>query len=92
MSTKTEVLSGLQAYLAEFPARDDSKEPMEHSHEGSEFLFLLQGQLALRFQGVEHELNEGDSVYMESIEMHGYRSLSESPARAIVVTLPPRGV
>ena len=82
---------GLQAYLADFPVRETPDMP-EHSHEGSEFLFVLQGQLTVRFQGNDHELNEGDSLYMEAIESHGYRATSEQGARAIVVTLPPRGI
>ena len=81
---------GMQAYLAEFPARE-THEVAEHSHEGAEFLFVLEGPLGLRFQGHEHVLNVGDSVYMESLEQHGYRACSEAGARAIVVTLPPRG-
>lgn len=80
---------GMQAYLADFPARETPDIP-EHSHEGAEFLFILEGMLTLRFQGHEHELNQGDSVYMESIEAHGYRARSENGARAIVITLPPR--
>lgn len=82
---------GMQAYLAHFPPRDSPECP-EHSHEGAEFLYILEGDLTLRFQGHEHQLHEGDSVYMESIELHGYRARSDKGARAIVVTLPPRGV
>lgn len=82
---------GLQAYMAIFAPREPADFP-EHSHEGAEFLFVLEGQLTIRFQGVDHELNDGDSVYMESIESHGYRATSEGGARALVVTLPPRGV
>lgn len=81
---------GMQAYLADFPVREGIDFP-EHSHEGAEFLFVLEGSLLLRFQGHEHELSEGDSVYMESIESHGYKAISENGARAVVVTLPPRG-
>lgn len=82
---------GMQAYLAEFPPREAPDYP-EHSHEGAEFIYVLEGQLTLRYQGREYELNSGDSVYMESIEAHGYRARSENGARAVVVTLPPRGV
>jgi transcriptional regulator with XRE-family HTH domain len=82
---------GMQAYLADFPVYELA-EIEEHSHEGSEFLFVIEGQLKVRFQGHDHELSVGDSLYMESIEPHGYRALNGQPARAIVVALPPRGV
>jgi transcriptional regulator with XRE-family HTH domain len=82
---------GMQAYLGHFPERD-SDEIVEHTHDGSEFLFVLEGKLTIRFQGQDHELNSGDSVYMESSEPHGYRGHGGTGAKAIVVTLPPRGV
>ena len=82
---------GMQAYLADFPYREPS-EVTEHSHEGSEFLFVIEGLLDLRFQGTDYVLDQGDSVYFESIEPHGYHGGTEAGARAVVVTLPPRGV
>jgi transcriptional regulator with XRE-family HTH domain len=80
---------GLHAYLAEFPRRD-AREVSEHFHDGSELLFVLEGSLAIHFQGEDHELQCGDSLHMDSSEPHSYRGLGEAPARAIVVTLPPR--
>jgi transcriptional regulator with XRE-family HTH domain len=80
---------GLYAYLAEFPHRD-AHEVSEHFHEGSELLFMLEGSLALRFQGEDHELQSGDCLHMDSSEPHSYRGLGQTPARAIVVTIPPR--
>jgi mannose-6-phosphate isomerase-like protein (cupin superfamily) len=82
---------GMQAYLAFLPVRE-SREFEEHSHEGSEFLFVLEGTLTVRFQGQDHRLDAGDSVYMESIEAHGYRAEGDGGVRAVVVTMPPRGV
>jgi transcriptional regulator with XRE-family HTH domain len=80
---------GLQAYLAEFPSRKVA-EVSEHFHEGSEMLFVLEGSLMIRFQGEDHELHKGDSVHMDSAEPHSYRGTGDTPARAIVVTVPPR--
>lgn len=74
----------LQAYLAEFPARKEAP-VQEHVHDGAEFLLVLVGSLAVRFEGEEHVLNQGDSVYFDSSEPHGYRGLSRR-ATAIVVT------
>ncbi|HLK68436.1 MAG TPA: XRE family transcriptional regulator [Bryobacteraceae bacterium] len=80
---------GLQAYLAEFPQRtaDDGS---QHFHEGSEFLFVLKGSLAIRFQEEDHELQAGDSVLLDSSEPHSYRGNGPEGATAIVVTAPPR--
>jgi len=79
----------MQAYVADFPPRAPG-ETSEHFHEGAEFLFLLAGELAIQFEGEEHELREGDSVYFDSSEPHRYRGLAEAGARAVVITFPPR--
>jgi transcriptional regulator with XRE-family HTH domain len=80
---------GLQAYLAEFPQRTPTAGG-EHFHEGSEFLFVLEGTLVIRSQGDDHELRAGDSVVLDASEPHGYHGKGEKGARAIVVTVPPR--
>ena len=79
----------LQAYLAEFPCRTP-EEVTEHFHDGSEFLFVLDGSLCIQFQGEEHTLRTGDSLHMDSSEPHSYRGTGKNGARAIVITLPPR--
>ncbi|MCS7025738.1 MAG: XRE family transcriptional regulator [Bryobacteraceae bacterium] len=77
---------GLQAYLAEFPVTN--RETPEHYHEGAEFLFMLEGELAITFQHETHVLRRGDSVYFDSSEPHSYSA--RKPAKAIVITTPPR--
>jgi len=79
----------LQAYLAEFPARDDGKD-MEHAHEGAEFLHVLAGTLSIHYQDEEHILNAGDSVYFDASEPHTYRALNGVNSKALVITTPPR--
>lgn len=79
----------LQAYMAEFPKRTVD-EITEHYHEGAEFIHVLEGALVVRYQSEDHVLSAGDSVYFDSAEPHSYRGSSKTPARAIVVTTPPR--
>jgi len=79
----------LQAYLAEFPTRDDGKD-MEHAHDGAEFVHVLSGTLAIHYQDEAHHLNTGDSVYFDASEPHTYRALNGVNAKAIVITTPPR--
>lgn len=79
----------LQPYLAEFPKLDASL-MVDHVHDGVEFLHVVSGSLVVRYQDRESTLEAGDSVYFDASEPHGYRGLSEPPARAVVVTSPPR--
>ena len=80
---------GIQVYLAEFPQRAPA-EGGEHFHEGSEFLFVMEGSWTIRFQGEDQELGAGDSVLMDSSEPHSYFGAGKTGARALVVTVPPR--
>jgi quercetin dioxygenase-like cupin family protein len=81
--------ASMQAYLADFPVRTPGKaEP--HAHEGTEFVYVLEGALNIRFQGEDHELLAGDSVLLDSSEPHSYSGCARRGGRAVVVTTPPR--
>ena len=80
---------GLTAYLAEFPP-SDCKDRTEHSHDGTEFIHIIEGSVAIQYQSEQHVLGAGDSVYFDASEAHSYCGYSETPARAIVVTVPSR--
>lgn len=79
----------LQAYLAEFPKVAD-EHVREHFHEGAEFIHVLEGTLSIRFADEEHLLRAGDSAYFDGLEPHAYRGMTKKPARALIVTTPPR--
>ena len=78
----------MQAYLATFVARD--KLSQEHFHDGSEFLYVIDGELGIHIHGEEHGLTAGDSVYFDSSEPHSYRGLNGKNASVVVITMPPR--
>ena len=79
----------MSAYLAEFP-KLAATEVTKHSHDGAEFIHVLEGVVAINYQSEEHILETGDSVYFDSSEAHSYHGKSDSPAKAIVITTPPR--
>ena len=79
----------MSAYIVEFPRREP-KDIHEHFHDGSEFVHVLEGTLAINYQSEEHVLGAGDSVYFDGSDPHSYCGLSDSPARAIVITVPLR--
>ncbi len=79
----------MSAYLAEFPSTEVAI-TREHFHDGSEFVHVLSGRLAINYQSEEHLLEVGDSVYFDSSEAHSYHGRSDVPAKAIVITTPQR--
>lgn len=75
----------ISAYVADFPVVNPA-DLHDHHHDGSEFVHVLSGILAINYQATEHVLDTGDSVYFDSSEPHSYLGKSEIPARAIVIT------
>jgi transcriptional regulator with XRE-family HTH domain len=79
----------MSAYVAEFQQLEAAA-ASQHSHDGAEFIHVLEGVLAINYQSEEYILETGDSVYFDSSETHSYHGKSDPPAKAIVITVPPR--
>ena len=54
-------------------------------HHGQEFTFTLEGRHEFYYDGQTYELGAGDAMYFDSDRPHMARSLSEKPARVLVV-------
>lgn len=81
----------LQAYLAEFPPRENQNDGAEeHFHEGAEFIHVIAGVVEVSYENEPNVLEAGDSVYFDAGEPHSYRCASKSTARALIITTPPR--
>jgi transcriptional regulator with XRE-family HTH domain len=73
------------SYYAEFfPVAHEKLRP--HVHPGVEFIYTLQGTLALHMGPDVHELEAGDSMYFDSSVPHAYRRGGARLCSAIVVT------
>jgi transcriptional regulator with XRE-family HTH domain len=74
----------VEPFLVEFEQRAwDSS--LFYSHEGVEFLYLLDGELEFHYAEQVMRLLPGDSIYYESSEPHGYVSVGDIRARAVAV-------
>lgn len=73
----------MEAYNAEFPPRSRAYDG--HAHNGAEIIYVLSGQLAVRSEGKETTLAEGDAMYFDSGFPHSYRQQGRSVCSAIVV-------
>ena len=61
-----------------------------YSHEGEEFIFVLQGKLEVWLDEVERfVLSGGDSLYFESTKAHRWQNLSEKETSLLWVNTPP---
>jgi transcriptional regulator with XRE-family HTH domain len=61
--------------------------PAAHMHAGFEFLYLLEGELALRHGEQQCTLEAGDAVYFDASTPHSYQCAGKKPAGAIIVTM-----
>ena len=58
-----------------------------NAHPGQEFDYVVEGKLLVSVGGRELELNEGDSLYFDSSELHGMKALGGDKARFLAVIL-----
>src|SRR5690606_5050848 len=58
----------MQPYL--FHAKKDEVKDHLLSHDGEEFIFMLEGEMKYKVGNVEYVLGPGDSVYFNSLEEH----------------------
>lgn len=55
------------------------------SHEGEEFMYVLEGKHEFYYDGRKYILEEGDSIYFDSINPHSGRSLGKKKAKILAV-------
>jgi transcriptional regulator with XRE-family HTH domain len=79
----------MEPFLVEFK-RKRVDQLSYFSHEGEEFIYLLEGTLEFRTEGQQYILQPGDSLYFESSIPHAYRALRSRNARALSVIYPAR--
>ncbi len=59
------------------------------SHEGEEFLFVLEGTIEISYGINTYILNEKDSIYYDSIVAHHVHAGSDKPAKILAVVYTP---
>ena len=59
------------------------------THEGEEFLYMLQGELQISLEEEEYHLQPGDSFYFESATPHSWKNPGRSETWVLWVNTPP---
>jgi mannose-6-phosphate isomerase-like protein (cupin superfamily) len=77
----------MDPYFAEFLPVDGPTEAKPHMHQGFEFLYVLNGELALRHGEHQTTLESGDAVYFDAGTPHSYQCAGRKPTGAIIVTM-----
>jgi transcriptional regulator with XRE-family HTH domain len=79
----------MEPFLVEFK-RKKTDNLIYFSHEGEEFIYLLEGALEFRTEEQQYLLCPGDSLYFESSIPHAYRAMGRRNAKALTVVYPAR--
>jgi transcriptional regulator with XRE-family HTH domain len=74
----------MEPFLVEFELQEWN-DSYFYSHEGEEFIYLLEGELEFHFGEEVLHLLPGDSIYYDSAEPHGYVSTGQGKATAVAV-------
>jgi transcriptional regulator with XRE-family HTH domain len=77
----------MDPYFAEFLPPTATVDPKPHLHAGYEFLYVLDGELALHHGEHNCTLEPGDAVYFDAGTPHSYQCAGKKPAEAIIVTM-----
>jgi len=73
----------MELFLLIFDPRTPAGPPI--SHEGQEFVIILEGSIELFYDGITYILNKGDSAYIDSSKPHTFHGVGESEARMVAV-------
>lgn len=64
-------------------------QPILSSHEGEEFIYVMQGSIKVHYGKEEHVLHTGDCIYYDSIVDHLVEALNGAPAQILAVVYTP---
>ena len=62
---------------------------MLSSHEGEEFIYVLEGEIEINYGKEIYNLAKGDSIYLDSVVIHNVHAANNQPARILAVVYAP---
>ncbi|HWQ07487.1 MAG TPA: cupin domain-containing protein [Holophaga sp.] len=78
----------MEPFLIDIFPGTDTSHPLS-THEGEEFMYVLAGQIEVSYGKEHHRLQEGDSIYLDSIVPHHVHAYGDAPARILAVVYAP---
>ena len=73
----------------EVTAEPRSRADSATTHEGEEFVYVVEGEIRLTVGGNDYLLGPGDTAYYAAITPHQWFNDSDQPARFLFVGTPP---
>lgn len=88
LSSRPEEFELLPRMFLLMPFADSEKDFELYSHEGEEFLYVLEGIVTVYLEGCEYVLYPGDSVHIHSAQRHNWMNRTNKTAKIIQVNVP----
>ena len=66
-----------------------TSEPILSSHEGEEFIYVMQGSVKVNYGKEQYILHVGDSIYYDSIVDHLVSAVDNEPSQILAVVYTP---
>jgi len=57
----------------------------DFAHDAEEFIYVLHGELKIVYKGISYPLKEGDSVYLDSRNIHSFINETNQPVTLLTV-------
>ncbi len=78
----------MEPFIVEIEPSQESDYKLS-SHEGEEFIFILQGKVEINYGKEVYALSEGDSIYLDSVVAHNIHAADEQYAKLLAVIYTP---
>ena len=73
----------MQPFMLTFDPRTPAGPPI--THDGQEFVFIIDGAIELYYDGSNHRLNIGDSAYIDASRPHTFHGVGDALAKMLAV-------
>jgi len=78
----------MEPFIVEIEPTQESDYKLS-SHEGEEFIFIMEGKVEINYGKEVYILNEGDSIYLDSVVAHNIHAADEQKAKLLAVIYTP---
>ena len=78
----------MEPFIVEIEASRESDYKLS-SHEGEEFIFIMGGQVEVNYGKEVYLLEEGDSIYLDSVVAHNIHAANKQNAKLLAVVYTP---
>lgn len=75
----------MEPFIVTVMPRNDNYIPEPNYHKGHEFVYVIEGQLRIYIKDNVIDLNEGDSIYFDSVNKHSMVAIGEKRAKFLDV-------